>query len=498
MGQPAVTVVVGPAWADTSAKPQGVLNPLRVQNHVTRMAGVFVPGVIVTTTLARYYGLHPWLASVAAEQDLDREGYLELVRRCEVALAWVSAQHSEHLAQLPIAHGEEQLPRFTSGGVLDLTAASRPLAYMQNPNGFLASTYANSEVELGLLTPEWTPGPRFSDRARAAVAGGLGALLELARASTLSEAEGADAARSGLCVCSARVGEEGAWLRDLLCGRLGGERWAPLDDARRSTAMLLTRVIAHSTDDVIDPIRAMRHAVVYNGPLDQSPATAGIEIAAAWRGLMLRHLAVTAWRQLWVAIVAECVGVTATEVAQRIAEHFDDVLVGEFVGSFRTVEGERLLPTEEQAMENDPGVVGAMGVLASVAQRVGQLEGAALDVLCGDDEAELGPRWMAAQLAAGREYRLREWVAQRVTHLLERSQRIGLEKFRLDEDGRGVIPLQVRERDGLWRQVGETGSSPLNLRLRPLADVLAGCGILDHHDDVWSVTEVGTELIGED
>jgi len=492
-----VSVVLGPAWADTSGKPQTVLNPLRVQNHVTRMAAAFVPGVIATTTLARYYGLHPWLATVAVDRGLDRDGYLDLVRRCEVALAWISAQHTDHVVDLPIAHGQEQLPRFTSGGVLDLQAASRPLAYVQNPSGFFGSTYGNSEMELGLLTADWAPGPRFSDRARVAVGSGLGALLDLARNTTLTENAGKEAAAAGLCVCAAREGEEGSWLRDLLWGRLGGERWAPLDDARRSTATLLTRVISHSATPVTDPVAAMRDALVYSGPLEQVPAAAGLEIAAAWRGLLLRHRAVTAWRQLWMEVVEECVGITATEVAQRIAERFDDVSVADFIDALRTADGDRLLPAEETVSEEAPGVVGCVAVLAAVSQRVGQLDGVALDVLCGDDEAELGPRWMAAQLKAGRDYRLREWVAQRVTHLLERSQRVGLEKFRLDEHHRGIIPVQVRERDGLWRKVNETGSAPLNLRLRPLADVLAGCGILDHRNGIWSVTALGTELVAE-
>ena len=47
--------VIGPAWADTSGRLEVVRNPLRIQNHVSNMVAALLPGVIVTTTLARYY-----------------------------------------------------------------------------------------------------------------------------------------------------------------------------------------------------------------------------------------------------------------------------------------------------------------------------------------------------------------------------------------------------------------------------------------------------------
>jgi hypothetical protein len=71
--------VRGPAWADASHKGGTVLNPLRVQSHVRRTVGAYVPGVTAVTAHARYYGLHPWLAAVANEQGLDHGAFLDLV-----------------------------------------------------------------------------------------------------------------------------------------------------------------------------------------------------------------------------------------------------------------------------------------------------------------------------------------------------------------------------------------------------------------------------------
>lgn len=490
-----MTTVLGPAWADTSGRAQTVLNPLRVQNHVTRMAATFVPGVIATTTLARYYGLHPWLATVANERDLGPDRFVELVRRVEVALAWASGHHAEHLAELPVAHGYDELQRFTAGDVLDVDAASQPGAYMQNKRGFFGSTYGNSEIELGLLTPDWKPGPRFDAHARSAIGEAVAGLVELAERPSLTVADAQAAAVGGLCVCMARNGAEGVWLRDLVWGHLGGDRWASLDDARRETATVLARVIADATEPVSDPVDAMRTALVYSGPLNGISAAAGNDIAAAWRGLFLRHLAVTAWRQLWTSVVKECAGTTAAEVGAAVAENFDDVTVGEFCADLVTAEGDLLLPAEADAWERYPRPVSSVAVLAAVSRRVAQLDGVALDVLCGSDDDEFGPSWVAAQLQAGADYRLPAWVAQLAVRLLERSQRIALEKFRLDDEGRGVVPAQVRERDGRWHQVARTGDSPLNLRLVPLADVLAGCGVFDYADEVWTVSETGRELL---
>lgn len=495
--QPAVTSIIGPAWADTSGRPQTVLNPLRVQNHVTRMAAAFVPGVIATTTLARYYGLHPWLASVAEQEGLGRDAFIELVRRAEVAVAWAGGHHAEHLSELPIAHGWDELQRFTADGVLDVDAASRPGAYMQNERGFFGSTYGNSEIELGLLTADWKPGPRFDAHAAAAMSGALAGLLDLARRPTLTADDGRDAAAGGLCVCTARSGAEGGWLRDLVWGRLGGDRWAPLDDARRETATVLAHVFADATDPVTEPVDAMRAVLVYSGPLEGIPAAAGHDVAAAWRGLFLRHLAVTAWRQLWTSVVNECAGTTAAEVGAAVAGHFEDVTVGEFCAELTTIDGDRLLPAELDAWQRLPRPVSSVAVLASVAQRVDQLDGVALDVLSGRDDDELGPRWVRAQLDAGADYWLRAWVSQLVVRLLERSQRVALEKFRLDDQGRGVVPAQVRERDGRWHQVMGTGDTPLNLRLVPLANVLASCGIFDHADGVWTLSDTGQALLDQ-
>ena len=224
--------VLGPAWADTSGRMEVVRNPLRVQNHVTRMVGALVPGVIATTTQACYYGLHPLVASVAHERGLDLDEVWTLIRRVEVALAWVSMHHDQHLVDIPEAHGESEIRSHVTEGTLNLEVASRPGNYAVAKAGFAGGAYFNSEFELGLLERTWTPGPRFDPHALRVTRGRLAPLFELASHDLVAAADAEELA-GDICVCTARNGEEGQWLRDLIWGRLGGERWSKPDASRR-------------------------------------------------------------------------------------------------------------------------------------------------------------------------------------------------------------------------------------------------------------------------
>ncbi len=291
--------VLGPAWADTSGRMEVVRNPLRVQNHVTRMVGALVPGVIATTTQACYYGLHPLVASVAHERGLDLEAVWTLIRRVEVALAWVSMHHQPHLVDIPEAHGEIEIRSHVKHGSLNLEVASRPGNYTVARAGFAGGAYFNSEFELGLLERTWTPGPRFDQRALRVTKERLAPLFDLANEDLVSAAD-AQALAHRMCVCTARSGDEGEWLRDLIWGRLGGERWSNPDASRRGSATLLVKAIGAAREPVQNAIDSMRSALVFSGPLESSAVAHGlVGQAGAWRGVFLRHYLVTAWRELW-------------------------------------------------------------------------------------------------------------------------------------------------------------------------------------------------------
>ena len=500
--------VRGPAWADASHKGETVLNPLRVQSHVRRTVGAYVPGVTAVTAHARYYGLHPWLAAVAGDEGLDHEAFLDVVRRCEVVLAWASEHHDEHLVDLPIAHGRDALGRFTSAdGALDLTRASATGSYSSSTAGFLGTAYRNPEITLALLERSWKPGARFDNRARTALDTAFAGLVDTAHADSLTASDGAAAANAGWCICHARTGSEGAWLRDLLCGRLAAPPALHAKDlARRAAIQLLVRAIAATPADELaveadvedeeeidrGPERLLRAALCFSGPLGTVPAAAGlIDAAERWRGLLLRHYTVTAWRRLWADIVDVAgTGATTAEISARIAADCPSVTVAEFSAHHKTIDGDLLLAAEDEAWADHPGPQGHLAVLCISAQRIGQVSETAARVLRGDDTIELGPGWLATEIAQVGGRPLAAWAGELCTRLLERAQRIGLDKFRVDRvDGRAVVPCQVLERDGVWYKHNEVGRSPLGLRIGPLATILAGAGVLDRHDGVWAVGE---------
>jgi hypothetical protein len=525
-GKPLVTItatgaqpagIVGPAWADTSARTETVLNPLRVQDHVRRTVGVYVPGITSVTAHARYYGLHPWLASYAANHDLTHSEFLELVRRCEVTIAWASANHSNHLADLPVAHGRDALVRHISGDMLNVAAVSRRGQYSASDAGFLGTAYRNPETSLGLLDREWRAGSRFTAAAGAALDVNLDGLIDTARFDSLSAATARDGANVGWCICQARVGGEGVWLRDLFAGRMSGPpSLRETDLTRRDTIRLLARAITAGavgrvfvasgegmppSPSVVgtadDPEGLLRAALLFSGPLEQVPAAAGlVDYAEKWRGLLLRHYTVTAWRRLWGHVVdAAGSGRTAREIGEVIGAKCVDTTVGEFANSFATIDGETLLPAEETAQAENPGPAGDLAVLCISAQRTNQLSRTAAEVFGWDSTAELGPEWIAAQLDVEGFQSLAEWACSLCELLLARAQRIGLDKFRVDEtDGRAVVPAQVLERDGYWYKSNEVGTGPLGLRITPLATILAGAGVLDHAEGVWTVSQVAEQL----
>ena len=504
--------VVGPAWADTSGRTEVVRNPLRVQDHVVRKVGDYVPGLTAVTPHARYYSLHPWVIAHAVDAGLDDTATADLLRRAEVAVAWASSHHQSHLADLPVAHGRDALARHISGGTLNLRVASRQGQYSPRRLGFLESAYSNPENIIGVMAAGPRPGLRFDAKAQAAAGGNLGWLLETARADELTEADGRDGAAAGWCVCSARLGDEGVWLRELFTANLPGPTAMRAEDkTRRHTLELLARSIAHqpaasapapgvpesAADDFgADPEDLLRQSLLFSGPLEESPAAEGlVEFAEHWRGLLLRHYTVTAWRRLWAAIVNTVEGGEGrrgVEIGALIAAGCPDTSVGAFAARFETQQDGRLLPAEEQAWADDAGPAGDIGVLVISARRTGEVGPTARAVLTGNDRNELGPGWLANQVANESGRPLREWVAAVCELLLVRAQRIGLSKFRVSPvDGRAIVPAQVSERDGIWRKVYEVGTTPLGLRIASLATIAAGAGLLDHHDGAWSVTAEG-------
>jgi hypothetical protein len=155
-------LIEGPMWVASGLDESRGLYPLRVEGAIGSLVELLLPGVITTTTGARYFGLHTLAWADAEHREVGDAEAEEFVRRCEVVMAaasWAHGQDGGHVRRVPEAHGEGNMPRYIDGGVLRLAAAAEPGAYS---NGGFAGTYAASERVIGLLRGGWPPrtGPR--------------------------------------------------------------------------------------------------------------------------------------------------------------------------------------------------------------------------------------------------------------------------------------------------------------------------------------------------
>lgn len=109
-----VDLVEGPFWVASGLDESRGRYPLRVEPAVGRLVEKLLPGVITTTTGARYYGLHALAWSDAHDRELDAVLAAEFVRRCEVVMATASLAHAAapggHVRQVPSAHGSDRIP----------------------------------------------------------------------------------------------------------------------------------------------------------------------------------------------------------------------------------------------------------------------------------------------------------------------------------------------------------------------------------------------------
>jgi hypothetical protein len=492
-----MTLVEGPVWAEPGLTGLSVLNPLRVENPMFAVVERFLSGVISTTPHARYLGLHGLVRREAIDRGLDLAGGYDLMRRCEAVMAAIAHYHSLHRVELPAAHGEWKVAaRLEPDGSIDVDRVSAKGAYTEAMSGFYG-TYRGPEIVLGVVAAGATqePGDRFDEPV---VRAALGDLLDLATRARLSADE--LRAASHLCPCAAD-GDEAAWLRSILCGTAGGEAYAVADEARRDTARIVTRVVSAQPQPRVKDLQpTLRRAVAFGPPLDQG-LLAGIDLAEGWRGLMLRNYSVGAWRNLWWWLVRELAEPQSTgQVTSALAAELPEGwTVADLTDHLPAgVDGDTLLPAEDdlRAEHRRPDPLTELRLLAAGARRLDELTGRAQKVMAGEALDDLGPVWVADELASSADRPLRAWAAELGERLLWRSHRIALTKLDLANPAKPRLPAQVAERDGRWHKVADAGWGEVGLRLPSFTSMLAGAGVLGCDEGGWWLTEEGTSFVG--
>jgi hypothetical protein len=420
----------------------------------------------------------------------------ELLRRAEVALAAVSfAHHSDAHEWLPRAHGVDALAQRLRSGSVTMAEAAVPGkgGYVRNAWGFWGP-YAGSETVLGILSPGPMPlpGPRLDGTN---VRAGLGELLDLAAEETL-RVEDLAPLGARLCVCMGGECPDGTWLARLMC-RPDTSDADPHSTTRRQTIQLLTRVV--DTHRIVHFTRDIGHVLAFGDFLTTDAVASDIDVAPAWRGVVLRNYSVGAWRRLWSWLVEQVKGmVLIEELADRFAEALPDVTVDAFLSSLpatRSTTGMPLPAEHDLRLADEPLPLTELRVLAVGARRTNELSGRVRDTFLGPRGVELGPEWTGRWLDEKRPTGLRD-AARRLVHVLvARSQRVALAKVRRRPDGSLWLPTRLHERGGWLYRTSQEGRGDVGLRLSQLGTVLATCGVLQYHDQRWSVTPFGRELV---
>lgn len=486
--------VRGPAWAEVGMTASAGRYPLRVEGHVRRLVDRMLPGVISTTPHGRSYALHSLVWAEADRRGLELAEANELMRRCEVVFSGISLLHRHEVA-LSRPHGADQIEGTLADGVLDVAGLSQHRRYSQSVSGF-GGIYAGSETVLGLLAAGRPPKPgeRLNEQVLRET---LGPILDLASHDTIETAQ--LIAHPELCMCGARHSADGAWLRQAFLDPPRSQVLAKADDARRETAQLLAAVIDSGAVGSLQSCFRVR--VGFGDFLKTDPVAAGLPVARAWRGVVLRNYSVGAWRRLWSWLVDQLAEPrTPYALGRLLAAELPDVTVGAFVSDLsERLEADRLAPLEEElrAAKFGPHPQTELSMLALGALRVDDLDADTAIAFAGSRrDDDLGPIWFRRQLEAARGDRLPGFAASLAERLVDRAQRVALSKMELRKDGSVWLPSRIRERDGLVYQLNPEGWADVGLRIDTFGSVLLEIGALDRDGDSWQVSEAGRELLG--
>lgn len=482
--------IIGPVWSGPPQSDYSGRYPLSVERHVMTSVAHLLPGVTTVTPHARYFAVHALIAAEVERLNLDVAAAQRLMRRAEVALGAITLVHGDASHPGTISpHGGERIRAGLDESGVDIAALSRPEGYAKARWGFW-SPYLASGALLGLA--EWRDGSiALSPRAEVGpLREGLGDLLELARKDHLSYAE--LASHDHLCLCAAAGSSDGSLLtRRLLPSDPSPESHG---DRRSQTIRMLLRLyhLNPGADSQLWSYLAFEPQVAEDAVL------AGLQITAAWTGVVLRNRMVQAWRDLWKWLVHEIGGMSYVGiVAEALAEHLPVGTVDDFVQALPEVVDPkgRLLPAELQVTSSAP--MSHLETLAICARRSREGMPSPRVGAYFEHPSEVGsqltPSWMADRLEEWRVRPARDFAAWLVSALFERSHWIALRKAGFDgRTGTYRVPtrVSVRENGQLIQYADESGGG-VGLRWSQLSSVIGELGLLRRDASGWHVTEKG-------
>ncbi|MFI9812557.1 hypothetical protein [Saccharothrix variisporea] len=489
--------VVGPLWCDPGLDRRGGRYPLSVEAPVMNMVDTLVPGVSTLTRLVRYYALYWALADHAEEHGLDAAACQELVRRAEVTLALVSVDHDRELFAHGVDRVKTMLRKGTTAGLAELGRSSyspRAWGFWSQYNG-PSITLGTVDVEDGALRPG-------RHRCPASVRRMFQPMIDFLARDGLGDG---DVGRfSGLAIEEPDTADLPP-LRDLFTatrhGRHRPEEWNGDDHTRRATLRMLARAVQRAPGGA--PADAFRAHLAYGDALDTDPVLVGEERARAWRGVLLRHHSVGAWRRLWAALVDEVIDAGGTATRDDLHAWVGSaVSAGTVRGFVRSLPGAvdatgHPLPAEEEVLGSGAPIEADLAVLLIGAQRLTHLRGRSLDAFLGRRRRSSGrgqfldPTWVAFREAEHGDRPLAELARAFVDDMLAQSRRVALRKLRVDGNGRMTLFSKLHERNGRYFADQREGMGNVGLRIDQLAAMARQLGLLSDS----GVTALGADLL---
>ena len=428
--------------------------PIRVERHLNSFVGDHLPGVTTVTAATRYYALHGYVARTAQESGLDEAAAIQLLRRSEALLAYVTRVHAEasdHPGWVPAPHGIDAIMRTApkSGG-LDLVTAAKD--YSQTRWAF-ANPYRGSELTLKILsTAGFLPGDWYD---HAAASSTLSSLVEVARSTDIVTDEAVHQL-SGVCLCTTPNSPDGTWLAQLL----SGDADQPLDKPTMGGLLWqFGRMVAVATEiGTVTNADSLADLIMFDPALRAHPQLESMVAPLRWRGALLRRESVYVLRLIWRDINRRVEG--ARPVDQLITA-FADALPDGTVQQLRQqlpartdVDGHPL-PAERE-MGALPDLQRWLAIVMLGADRLADLDGQQLRGFNSTTERaggagdELSPAWFVQQLDDFADRSLRDFGHHLATCMIRRSQRVALWKARYDPRTRVMtFPARLHVRDGV-------------------------------------------------
>ncbi|QES18877.1 hypothetical protein DEJ46_07090 [Streptomyces venezuelae] len=490
--------------------------PLAVEGPVMRAVDRLVPGVSTVTRYIRYHSMYAAIAAHARQNASDAAACRRLVRRSEVLLAALRQHHADTDATWS-AHGIDRVRRFCAEELeLARAADEEQLNQSYSPRrwgfwdqyGGPATVLGTVAVREGALRPGRHACPP-------GVTELFAPLLSLASRDAVSFEALETAGQAALGIpCPA----EQEWLtRVLTATGTGGvhlpEEWAPSDRTRRATLRILARAIELHGHEGAGYQETLRTAVAFGEEMTTDPVLAAIPETAGWRGTLLRHYSVGAWRRLWAALVS---GIGSEDgEADRSAEELRDWLAQQAPGGsvrgllddlppLKTASG-RLTPVERDLLTQGgdaPMTNVRLLIVGALRSREGQLTDEVRAVFLGRQRRSaefLDPTWIDGLVNDYIDRPARDLAARLVDDMLAQSRRVALAKLRTDPATGGLkIFSRLHLRNERYFKTGDEGDSDIGTRIPQLATLAQQLGLFTVQNGCHTVTESGRRILETD